>query len=82
MASMWTASGFYSLLPWSCVVLESVPEPEMAAMRSRGKGQVATLSAFARAAGPVEPTAEQLQQQRVGAGDLQEMAPCHWFWHG
>eukprot|EP00775_Hariotina_reticulata_P003086 gene3086-3365_t len=65
MASMWTASGFYSLLPWSCVVLESVPEPEMAALRSRGKGQVATLSAFARAAGPVEPTAEQLQQQRA-----------------
>lgn len=28
-SSMWTASGFYHLLPWSCVVLESVPEAEV-----------------------------------------------------
>lgn len=28
-ASMWTASGYYHLLPWSCVVLESVPEAEV-----------------------------------------------------
>lgn len=30
-ASMWTASGYYHLLPWSCVVLESVPEAEVGA---------------------------------------------------
>jgi hypothetical protein len=28
-SSMWTASNFYHLLPWSCVVLESVPEAEV-----------------------------------------------------
>jgi hypothetical protein len=28
-SSMWTTSNFYHLLPWSCVVLESVPEAEV-----------------------------------------------------
>jgi hypothetical protein len=31
-SSMWTASGYYHLLPWSCVVLESVPEAEVSVL--------------------------------------------------
>jgi hypothetical protein len=31
---MWTGSGYYSVLAWSTVVLESVPEEEMTALRT------------------------------------------------
>jgi isoamylase len=64
-SSMWTASGYYHLLPWSCVVLESVPEAELAAMRSRGRGEAARAAALATAGGPLEPTEQQLLLQRA-----------------
>lgn len=34
-ASMWTGSGFYSLMPWACCVLESVPESMNTALHAR-----------------------------------------------
>lgn len=65
-SSMWTASGYYHLLPWSTVVLESVPEAELAAMRSRGHSEAARFAALAAAGGPSEPTEQQQLLQRVG----------------
>lgn len=37
-AGMWGGGGFFPLLPWSCIVLESVPEAALAAARSRPPG--------------------------------------------
>ncbi|KAF8057146.1 ISA1 [Scenedesmus sp. PABB004] len=78
-ASMWTASGFYSVLPWSCVVLESVPEHTVASLRVRGKdgSAVVTAAAQAKAGGPLTPTPEQRTAERAAkrsapAGGLME----------
>jgi hypothetical protein len=62
-ASMWCGGGYFALLPWSSVVLESVPEVELAAARSRAAGAGAP-------AGPATPTAEEERMARVRA------APC------
>lgn len=64
-ASMWTASGYYHLLPWSCVVLESVPEAQVAVLRSRGRGEAARLAALATAGGPSETTEQQRLLERA-----------------
>eukprot|EP00879_Flechtneria_rotunda_P004985 GHRR01005261.1.p1 GENE.GHRR01005261.1~~GHRR01005261.1.p1 ORF type:complete len:888 (+),score=273.41 GHRR01005261.1:539-3202(+) len=64
-ASMWTGSGYYSLLPWSCCVLESVPETEVAALRARTKDGQAVAVTAAKAGGPTKPTGEQQQAQRA-----------------
>ncbi|KAF6257870.1 isoamylase [Scenedesmus sp. NREL 46B-D3] len=64
-ATMWTGSGYYSVLAWSTVVLESVPEEEMTALRSRGRGASAAGAALARAGGPLTPTPEQQRAERV-----------------
>jgi hypothetical protein len=32
---MWTGNHTYPLLPWSCVVLESIPDTEVVALRAR-----------------------------------------------
>jgi hypothetical protein len=66
---MWTGSGYYSVLAWSTVVLESVPEEEMAALRSRGRGASATGAAIARAGGPLTPTPEQQRAERVSCAE-------------
>jgi hypothetical protein len=62
---MWTGSGYYSVLAWSTVVLESVPEEEMTALRSRGRGASAAGAAIARKGGPLTPTPEQQRAERV-----------------
>jgi hypothetical protein len=73
---MWTGSGYYSVLAWSTVVLESVPEDEMAALRSRGRGASATGAAIARAGGPLTPTPEQQRAERVS-----DYICMHCSWH-
>lgn len=60
-ASMWAGGGFYPLLPWSAIVLESVPEASLAAARSRPAG-----AGPPPAGGP--PTAEDLRTAKVRAG--------------
>lgn len=62
---MWTAGGYFSLLPWSCVVLESVHENEVAALRSRLRGAAAAAAEIARAGGPTTPTPQQEAAERV-----------------
>jgi hypothetical protein len=36
-SSMWLGSGYFSILPWSCCVLKSVPEVDIAALRCKPK---------------------------------------------
>ncbi|KAI8476733.1 MAG: isoamylase [Monoraphidium minutum] len=40
-AAMWGGGGFFPLLPWSCVVLDSVPDASLTALRSRPAGAAA-----------------------------------------
>lgn len=58
-ASMWGGGGYYPLLPWSCIVLESVPEASLVAFRSRPAG-----SPPPKMGGP--PTPEDIKVSRVG----------------
>jgi hypothetical protein len=67
-ATMWTGSGYYSVLAWSTVVLESVPEEEMTALRSRNRDGSAAAAAIARKGGPLTPTPEQQRAERVSTG--------------
>jgi hypothetical protein len=70
---MWTGSGYYSVLAWSTVVLESVPEEEMVALRSRNRDGSAARAAIARAGGPLTPTPEQQRAERVSCGSCRDM---------
>lgn len=65
-ASMWTAGGYYSMLPWSCIILESVSEDKLSSLRARGRGEMAKSAAMAKKGGPLNPTPQQQQEQRVG----------------
>jgi hypothetical protein len=56
---MWGGGGFYPLLPWSSIVLESVPEAALVAARSRAPGAAAPPRG-----GP--PTAEDARAAKVG----------------
>jgi len=59
-ASMWGGGGFYPVLPWSSIVLESVPEASLVAGRSRPTGATAPP-----VGGP--PTAEDVRAAKVRA---------------
>lgn len=48
-----------------CRLLALVSVLQLAAMRSRGRGEAARAAALATAGGPFEPTEQQLQLQRV-----------------
>jgi hypothetical protein len=48
-----------------CCLLALVSVLQLAAMRSRGRGEAARAAALATAGGPLEPTEQQLLLQRV-----------------
>jgi isoamylase len=56
-SSMWTGSGFMSLMPWACCVLESVPESMNTALHARQAVEYTTgdvLGGFGPAYGSAE----------------------------
>lgn len=53
------------MLPWSCIILESVAEDQLSSLRARSRGDVAKSAAMAKKGGPLAPTPQQQQEQRV-----------------
>ena len=69
-AAAWTAEGLYSLLPWSMVVLESVPEGLVAAAAAGGAGEasVEAVEALMNASSVRLPRLRGVEKKRRESG--------------